>query len=141
MPLGSDSYREWFGSQFLHHPADVLFVLLRVERASAVDEQPPVVEARPCVADNVALQLPAFLYILRAPFTDGSYVLAEHALSGARHIAEDEVELQFRLTIVVWIIVGNDMVLIAPFGRVLQKDAGALAQRLVGVEKAVFGQG
>ena len=93
----------------------------------------------PGVAHYLALQLPAFLHVLRAPFLDGGLVLAEHAFARAGHIAEDKVEMHFRLAIVLWVEVGDEMMLIAPLLHVLQQDAGTIADGLVAIEHAVLG--
>ena len=97
-------------------------------------------ETFPCVVNNLALQLPALLYILRTPLADGRFVLAEHTLARAGYIAEDEVELHLRLSIVLGIIVGDDVVLVAPLCDVLQQDVGTVADGFIAVEYTVLGQ-
>ena len=124
----------------LQEIADVLLVLLGVKGAGAVYQQTARVQTRPGVVDNLALQLPALLYVLFAPLTDGCFVLAEHTLARAGHIAENEVEHQLCSTVVLGVVVGDDMVFVAPLRHILQQDVGTIADGLVAVEHAVLGQ-
>ena len=73
----------------LQEIADVLLVLLGVKGAGAVYQQTARVQTRPCVVDNLTLQLPTLLYVLFAPLADGRFVFAEHTFARAGHVAED----------------------------------------------------
>ena len=134
-------YWQHLGTQFLHHPANVLLVFFYIKGTGTIYKYAALIQALPGVAHYLALQLPAFLHVLRAPFLDGSLVLAEHAFARARHIAEDEIETRLCFAIVFGVKVGDEMMLVAPLLHVFQQDAGPIADGLVAVEHTVLGQG
>ena len=141
MPLGLGLDGKHLGIELGEYPADVFLVLLGVKGARAIDQDAAVVEAGPRIADNLALQLPAFLYVLRAPFADGGRVLAEHAFARAGHVAENQVELHLGLSVITGVGVGDDVILVAPLRHVLQQDAGPLLHGFVAIEHTILGQG
>ena len=85
----------------------------------------------PGLGDNLTLQAPAFLHILPTPLADGLRILAEHAFAGAGHVAEDDIELQLRLSEIAGIAVGDGAALVPPLGDVLQQYLGSGGVRLV----------
>ena len=86
------------------------------------------------------MQAPTLLHVLETPLADGGGILAEHTLTGAGDVAEDEVECHLCLAEVTGVVVGDDAVRPAPFGDVLQKDLGPCRYRLVAHEDAALGQ-
>ena len=131
MPVGLCLYGQHFGTELLLHPLDVLLVLLGVKGAGAVDHESAFAQAMPCIADDVALQLPALLNIRRTPFANGGLVLTEHAFARTGHIAEHHIEQQLRLAIVARIVISDDTARPVPLCNVLSKDARPLRVRFV----------
>ena len=111
-----------------------------IEGAGGVDEDAARFQTAPDVAHDFALQMPAVVHILQAPFCDGSIVLAEHAFARARHIGENHVELKLRLLVVTWIIVGDNHIRMTEFLNVLGKNLRTGAHRFVAEEQTAFWQ-
>ena len=112
-----------------------------VERAGGVDEQSASPQTGPHVLHDAALQLPAFLHMLFAPLGYRPGILAEHALAGAWHVGEDDIEHEGAAAIVGRIVVGHDDVGVPKLLYVLCQDARPQLHRLVGEEQAARRQG
>ena len=108
-------HTDWLCAERLHEEADVLLVLLGVERAGGVNEQTAGQQTFPCFADNVALQSPALFHVLETPFVNGLRVLAEHSLAGTGHVAEHHVEHFARAAVVFGVVAGDNTVRMSPF--------------------------
>lgn len=117
----------------VEYPADVLLILLGIKSTGAVYEQSAVVQTLPGIRNDVTLQSPAFLHVLRTPLADGRLVFAEHPLTRARHVTEYHVKSHLRLAVVLRIRIGDIAVRVAPFLDVLQEDARTVADGLVAV--------
>ena len=75
------TFLEEFGSKGVTDPAGIVLVLEMIKGAGAVDKQAAGLEYVPDVLYDLALTLPAMLYILQAPLLNGNLVLAEHSFA------------------------------------------------------------
>ena len=140
MPRGIRGNLEYLGIEGVAYPAHIFLVLFRIKGTRTIYEQTTRLETCPGIVYNLALQAPALLHILQAPFADGGWILAEHALARAGYIAENHVVLRFRLAEILRVTVGDDAIRPAPFRDVLQQYLGAIGNRLVAYEDAVSRQ-
>ena len=127
--------------QLLTDPGDILFVFVGIEGAGRVDEETAWFQAVPDIAYDFALQVPAVVHILQAPFADGAIILAEHTFAGAGNISEDDIKLKLRLLVVAWIVVGDDHIGMTELLDILCKNLRSGAHRFVAEKKATFRQG
>ena len=114
---------------------------MRIERASRVDEQSAGLQTFPYIAHNFALQLPAVVHILLAPFRSCTVVLAKHSLARARHVGKYCVEHDASLAIVARIVVGYDDVFVSELLQVFAQYLCTGAHRFVREEHRSFGKG
>ena len=112
-----------------------------IEGAGRVDEETAGFQAVPDIAYDFALQMPAVVHILQAPFADGAIILAEHTFAGAGNISEDDIKLKLRLLVVAWIVVGDDHIGMTELLDILCKNLRAGAHRFVAEKKTPFRQG
>ena len=139
-PLRLNRQTEDVSTKLRGYPLHVLLILVRIKRTRGIDEQSAGTQTRPDVAYYLALQSPAVVDVLTAPFRYGSLVLAEHSLAGAGHVGKDGVKHDACLAVIAWIIVGYDDVFMTELLYVLTQNLHTCAHRLVGEEKASLGQ-
>lgn len=134
-----------------HEPTHLVFVLLAVEGAGAVDEQAAGLERGKDGAQDVALALGTLADVVEAPLAEGHGVLAEHALARAGNVGEDEVERIAETGEFIGEILGHHDVGrrratgsgadgAAPLLHVLGQDLGSLAHGFVRDEQTALGQ-
>ena len=139
-PSGINGYGQAFGSQVVHHPIYVPLIFLCVEGAGAVDEQSARSQGRPDIGEDVALSLPADLYILGTPLAHGYLVLAKHALATARSIHEDEIKKWTQWGEVSGIVGGDDAARMSPLGDILGQHLGTGTYYLIRYEYTFVGK-
>ena len=128
------------GTKSLCYPLHILLVLACIESAGGVYQQSAVIEAWPYVFDDGALQVVTVDDILYAPLADGILVFAKHALARARHVGENDIKLEFRLPVVLGVIVCDDDFLMPLLLNVLHQDVGTLVVWFVAEEQASLRQ-
>ena len=82
--------------EFLMHckkPADAAFILRRCKGAGRIHQSAAGYQHPGGTFQNAVLSVRTELYIFRAPFLTGHFILPEHSLSGAGCIHQDPVKI------------------------------------------------
>ena len=140
------AFREQLAAQFAANPSGVVFVLVAIEGAGAVDEQSAGLEYVPSVGKDVPLPLLAVRHIRQAPLLPCPFVLAEHAFAGTGHIGQEDVRLSCQGPELCRVVLGDDAPRCLgrlsghPLLHVLRQDLCPLCYRFVADEERAFGQ-
>ena len=123
------------------NPCHVVLILKAVESAGRIDEQPTGTQTRPDVGHNLALQLIAFLYVLRTPLPYRLRILTKHAFARTGYISEYDIKHEWCTGVVGCVVVSDDNTGRSKLDDILLQYLGARAQGFVAHQLAARWQG
>ena len=119
---------------------DVLFVLLRVVGAGAVDQQAAGLQRVPDVVDDAAPAPGTERDVRNTPFACAVGIFAEHAFAGTGHIRDDHIKEMRQATDLFRIVACHDAIRISLFGDILGQYMAPAPDHLIADQQTSFRQ-
>ena len=129
--------RKYLGSKFIGYPCHIIFILLAVERTSAIYQESTRFQAVPNICQYAALTLPTQIYIPYTPLFYRSGILTKHSFARARHVGKNNIEQMAQRR---KIVTCHHHIGVSPLYKILSQYLRAVTHHLVGYQQTALGQ-